>query len=101
LVSGPTTIVPRNHAGPWILPGLARTTVQPAAARDLPPRVELTPREYEVLALLCLRLTDREIADRLFIGQRTVSNHVGNILAKLGASNRREAAALATRFALV
>jgi predicted ATPase/DNA-binding CsgD family transcriptional regulator len=80
----------------------AYATVRGAVAiTALPPRVELTPREQEVLALLCRRLTDREIADQLFIGHRTASNHVGNILAKLGASNRREAAALATRFALV
>ena len=65
------------------------------------PRIELTGREHEVLGLLVLRLTDREIADHLYIGHRTASNHVGNILAKLGASNRREAAALALRFDLI
>jgi non-specific serine/threonine protein kinase len=61
----------------------------------------LTFREQEVLALLCQRLTDAEIAARLFISPRTASRHVGSILGKLGAANRREAAALAARHYLV
>ena len=61
----------------------------------------LTFREQEVLALLCQRLTDAEIAERLFISPRTASRHVGNILGKLGATNRREAAAIAARRRLV
>ncbi len=62
---------------------------------------DLTRREREVLALLCQRLTDPEIADRLFLSPRTASKHVGNILGKLGASNRREVAAIAVRHGLV
>jgi DNA-binding CsgD family transcriptional regulator len=58
---------------------------------------DLTQREREVLALVSQRLTDAEIGERLFISRRTVSTHVANILAKLGAHNRREAAVLAVR----
>jgi predicted ATPase/DNA-binding CsgD family transcriptional regulator len=61
----------------------------------------LTRREREVLALLSQRLTDPEIAEQLFISPKTASNHVANILAKLGAPNRRQAAALAAQHALV
>jgi DNA-binding CsgD family transcriptional regulator len=57
--------------------------------------VRLTPREREVLRLLCLRLTDPEIAARLFIGTRTAESHVARILAKLDVTNRREASAVA------
>ena len=60
----------------------------------------LTPREREVLALLCQRLTDREIADALFVSPRTAGFHVSNVLSKIGAANRREAAALATHYDL-
>jgi predicted ATPase/DNA-binding CsgD family transcriptional regulator len=61
----------------------------------------LTRREREVLTLLCLRLSDPEIAERLFISRGTASRHAANIFAKLGVSGRREAAALAARHGLV
>ncbi len=65
------------------------------------PEFGLTRREREVLALLCQRLTDPEIAARLFISPRTASSHVANVLGKLGADNRREAAGVAVRHRLV
>jgi non-specific serine/threonine protein kinase len=62
---------------------------------------ELTPRQQEILAFLCERLTDSEIAARLFISRRTVEGHVAQILDKLGVDNRRAAAAEAARRGLV
>jgi DNA-binding CsgD family transcriptional regulator len=62
---------------------------------------DLTRREREVLVLLCQRLTDNEIAAALFISPRTASGHVANVMSKLGAANRREAAALAARLGLI
>jgi DNA-binding CsgD family transcriptional regulator len=53
-----------------------------------------------VLGLLRHRLTDAEIAQRLFISPRTANHHVASILNKLGAANRREAAAFAARLGL-
>jgi DNA-binding CsgD family transcriptional regulator len=61
----------------------------------------LTRREREILTLLCQRLTDSEIAERLFISPRTASRHVANLFNKLDVSNRREAAALAVSRGLV
>ena len=57
----------------------------------------LTPREQEVLELLVEGRSNREIAAKLFIAPKTASVHVSNILAKLGASSRTEAAAIAYR----
>jgi non-specific serine/threonine protein kinase len=61
----------------------------------------LTPRQQEILSLLCHRLTDPEIAARLYLSPRTVEGHVTQILGKLGVANRREAAAAAARLSLV
>jgi DNA-binding CsgD family transcriptional regulator len=57
----------------------------------------LTAREREVLALVADGRTNRQIAETLFITEKTASVHVSNILGKLGAANRGEAAALARR----
>jgi DNA-binding CsgD family transcriptional regulator len=61
----------------------------------------LSPREHEVLEILAQGRTDRDIAGRLFISERTVHVHVRRILAKLGVSSRTEAAGLAIRQGLV
>ncbi|TDC86742.1 LuxR family transcriptional regulator [Nonomuraea deserti] len=61
----------------------------------------LTAREAEVLSLVAEGLTNREIAERLFIAQKTVSVHVSNILAKLEVSTRTQAAAAARRRGLL
>ncbi len=66
--------------------------------KDRPPRAPdppLTPRERQVLALLSEGLTNNEIAERLFLSTGTVRLHVSNILSKLGAANRTQAALMA------
>ncbi len=68
---------------------LVRELVRPGNARSVG---GLSDREQEVLRMLSDGLTDREIAEALQISPRTVGRHVGNILDKLGARNRREAA---------
>jgi len=58
-------------------------------------RPALSAREREVLALIAAGRTDAQIAEALVIAQATASRHVHNMLTKLGAANRAEAAALA------
>ena len=81
----------------------ARIALDPAADRSVPatPAADrpagLTEREMDVLRLLTLGRTNREIAGALFITEKTAGLHVSNILAKLQVSNRVEAAAAAHR----
>ncbi|MFC6079759.1 helix-turn-helix transcriptional regulator [Sphaerisporangium aureirubrum] len=81
------------------------TVAPPAQACPAPepaaPAAELTPREREVLRLVALGRSNREIAAELFISAKTVSVHVSNILAKLGVATRGEAAAAAHRLSLL
>ncbi|MBN8677923.1 MAG: response regulator transcription factor [Chitinophagales bacterium] len=60
-----------------------RNPVKPQRSFD----IELTTREKEVLQLICAECTTQEIADKLFISNRTVEGHRNNMLAKLGCRN--------------
>jgi DNA-binding CsgD family transcriptional regulator len=66
-------------------------------ARPVAAPFGLTPREAEVLGLVCDGATNRQIARALTISERTAGVHVSNILAKLHAKNRAEAIAIAHR----
>jgi ATP/maltotriose-dependent transcriptional regulator MalT len=70
----------------------------PAGRQD--GRRDLTPREWDVLALLAEGLTNRQIADRLVVSEHTVHRHVTNILRKLDLPSRAAAAAFAVRAGL-
>lgn len=61
----------------------------------------LTPRELEVLRLVSAGLSNRRIAEELFISPKTASVHVSRIIAKLAVANRVEAAAVARRLGLL
>jgi len=64
-------------------------------------RFDLTDREKEVLSLMTEGLNNLEIADRLIVSRSTVKFHVSSVLAKLGATSRTEAVAIALNNHLV
>ena len=58
---------------------------------------ELTPQELTVISLVAHGLTNRQIAVKMYLGEGTVRNYVSSVLAKIGVSNRAEAAAYAVK----
>jgi two-component system, NarL family, response regulator DevR len=65
------------------------------------PGSELTEREREVLSLVARGYTNKQLADKLYVSEKTARNHVSHILEKLGLSRRSEAAAFAVEHRLV
>lgn len=89
------------YAGrPTLAPAAAQALIQ-ATAPSTTLGHDLTPREREVLALLVEGLSNNQIAGELTVSPATVNYHVGNILSKLGAANRTEAATLAIQHHLI
>ncbi|UOX99860.1 helix-turn-helix transcriptional regulator [Blastococcus sp. PRF04-17] len=78
-----------------------RLDIGVAAARPADASVVFTPREIEVLARLAQGRTNRQIGSELYISEKTASVHVSNIIAKLGASSRTEAVAIAAQRGLL
>ena len=68
---------------------------------DMVGREVLSQREIEVLELVARGKSNKEIANRLFISEKTAKNHVANCLLKLGADDRTEAATKAIRRGLI
>lgn len=101
------TALTRIAAGqPALSPGLAEKIIDEFArvSRDTPAKSEeqrLSGREREVLGLVAGGATNREIAAKLVVSENTVEFHMRNILVKLHAANRTQAAAFAIRDGLV
>jgi NarL family two-component system response regulator LiaR len=88
-----------DRGEPSMHPTIARKLMlELQRSSGLPPTEEpLTEREVEVLSLVAQGLTNQEIADRLYVSERTVRTHVSNILSKLHLANRTQAALYALR----
>jgi two-component system, NarL family, response regulator LiaR len=91
------TAIRRAHEGSATLAPEAAGVLIHAVVTPPEPPIVLTPREREVMNLLVQGLTNTEIAARLVVSLSTVKTHVSSIIAKLGASTRTEAAAIAVR----
>jgi NarL family two-component system response regulator LiaR len=89
------------HAGQSILTQEAMAALVQAATPSPKLGDDLNEREREVLALLAQGLSNKEIAERLFLSLATVKYHVRLLLSKLGASSRAEAVALAWQHNLI
>jgi DNA-binding CsgD family transcriptional regulator len=63
--------------------------------------LQLTPRELEILGLIAEGLSNREIAERVFVSENTVKTHVSRVLDKLGARRRTEAVQLGKSWRLI
>jgi two-component system, NarL family, response regulator len=84
-----------SHGEQWIPAAISEQIRQRAA------RLQLSPRENEILQLMAQGYRNREIARQLTISENTVRNHVFNLLEKLGTTHRTEAIATAVQQGLV
>lgn len=89
-----------NHGKTYIQPSIASILVEELNEKgkidgDYAKIESLTKREYEVLTLIAGGLNNREIANKLFISEKTVKNHVSNIFKKLEVNDRIQAAIFA------
>jgi DNA-binding NarL/FixJ family response regulator len=79
-----------TQLGPGLSPRLSvESEVQP---EDLSLFEQLTPREQEILQQIAQGASNREIADRLYLSEKTVRNHITHILSQLGLRDRTQAA---------
>lgn len=88
----------------YVDPSVAGKVLEQVSSRQTQPATlltsKLTGREAEVLRLIAGGLSNADIADRLFLSDGTVRNHVSAILAKLGVSDRTQAAVIAIQHGL-
>jgi NarL family two-component system response regulator LiaR len=90
------------HSGEALLDPLVAARLVDAIAQPPgePAAERLTAREREVLALIARGLSNKRIARELGIAEKTVKTHVGHVLAKLGVTDRTQAAVHAVRMGL-
>jgi two-component system, NarL family, response regulator LiaR len=93
------------HAGEAIIDPTAAARLVHAIADETRPRIEeperLTRRERDVLELIARGRSNKRIAFELGISEKTVKTHVGHLLAKLGVTDRTQAALMAVEEGLV
>jgi DNA-binding NarL/FixJ family response regulator len=80
-----------TQLGPGLSPRLS-VEMEPEVRSDLSIFEQLTPREQEILEQIAQGASNREIAEQLYISEKTVRNHVTHILSQLGLRDRTQAA---------
>ncbi|MEE8602162.1 response regulator [Euzebya tangerina] len=84
-----------SHVSPTVAPALFELVRRaPAGRQDLTPDFGLTEREVDVVNLIARGMSNAEIAGELFIGEKTVKNHINRAYAKLDVTNRAQAIAV-------
>jgi DNA-binding NarL/FixJ family response regulator len=86
----------RKEQGMWISPAAAQEAIQSDKAIA---QADLTKTELKILSLI--ERSNSQIAEKLFLSEGTVKNHISNIYSKLGVSDRREAAVWARKAGLI
>jgi two-component system nitrate/nitrite response regulator NarL len=87
------TAIERVHSGEvWIDRSLLAQLMAPEPVPVASPIDSLTPREREIIGAIGIGLKNKQIADRFFISERTVHNHLASIFRKLDVSDRLELA---------
>jgi DNA-binding NarL/FixJ family response regulator len=97
-----TTAIRRVAAGESLLDPAVTERVLERLRNPQPeadPLSDLTGQERKILALISEGLTNRQIAEQMYLAEKTVKNYVSHLLAKLGMARRSEAAAYAARLA--
>jgi DNA-binding NarL/FixJ family response regulator len=88
----------------YVDPSVAGKVLRQASSHQTQPSTlitsKLTEREIEILSLIARGLNNHDISDQLFLSEGTVRNHVSAILAKLGVSDRTQAAVIAIQHGL-
>jgi non-specific serine/threonine protein kinase len=94
-------VMPLEQIVAEAISGYADSIEYSTKVKEVPRPHDLTPRELEVLALVREGRSNREIAERLFVSERTAQTHVQHILDKMDVSTRAAAAALAVEQSLI
>ena len=89
----PSAIGPASHEAPR---DASRPLAEPA-----PDAPRITKREQEILALIAAGLTNKEIADRLFVSENTVKTHSSRLFEKLSVNRRTQAVQAGQRLGLI
>ena len=90
-----------ERGDPFLTPSAQQSLIRDLLERGEPDNPELTPREEEIVKLVAEANTTREIAAMLHLSEKTVENHRGNAMKKLGMRDRVELVRYAIRRGLI